>query len=166
LRNSEQNDKIFTLVPGTEGQVWSLQAFDGELLCGHNTGCFIINNGKATKISELPGYWTFIRHRESDTLIAGTYNGLIVLTKRESSWTFSHEIKGFKESSRTILEQGNMVWMSHGYRGVFSIELNPDLTRATAIRLYKSSNGLPSGLPYNIHKIDQVCRNPEKLALP
>ncbi len=156
LRNSAEGDEKFTIVPGTEGQVWCLQIFDGELLCGHNTGCFIISNGKATKISSLSGYWTFIRHHDkSDTLIAGTYNGLSIFTRKSGHWAFSHEVKGFKESSRTILEQGNTVWMSHGYRGIFSIELNPDLTRAQNVRLYKSSNGLPENLPYNIHKIDQ-----------
>ncbi len=156
LRNSEEGDAKFNLVPGTEGQVWCLQVFDDELLCGHNTGCFVISDGKATKISTLPGYWTFIRHRDnSDTLIAGTYNGLAAFTKKLGHWAFSHEVKGFKESSRTILEQGNTIWMSHGYRGIFSIELNTDLTRAQNVRLYKSSNGLPYDLPYNIHKIDQ-----------
>ena len=156
LRNSAEGDEKFNLVPGTEGQVWCLQVFDNELLCGHNTGCFTIRDGKATKISTLPGYWTFIRHHDnSDTLIAGTYNGLAVFTKKVRQWTFSHEVKGFKESSRTILEQGNTIWMSHGYRGIFSIELNPDLTHAQNVRLYKSSNGLPENLPYNIHKIDQ-----------
>ena len=156
LQNSAESDEKFTLVPGTEGQVWCLHTFDNELLCGHNTGCFAIRDGKATKISSLLGYWTFIRHSDnSDTLIAGIYNGLAVFTKRNGHWAFSHEVKGFKESSRTILEQGNTIWMSHGYRGIFSIELNPDLSLAQNIRLYKSSNGLPDNLPYNIHKIDQ-----------
>ena len=156
LKNSAEDDEKFTLVPGTEGQVWCLHSFDNELLCGHNTGCFTINDGKATKISSLFGYWTFIRHRDkSDTLIAGIYNGLAVFTKKNDHWAFSHEVKGFKESSRTILEQGNTIWMSHGYRGIFSIELNTHLTFAQNIRLYKSSNGLPNDLPYNIHKIDQ-----------
>lgn len=156
LRNSAEGDEKFTLVPGTEGQVWCLQVFDDELLCGHNTGCFTIRDGKATKISSLPGYWTFIQHHNnSDTLIAGTYNGLAVFIKKAGQWAYSHEVKGFKESSRTILEQDNTIWMSHGYRGIFSIELNSDLTRAQNVRLYKSSNGLPDNLPYNIHKIDQ-----------
>lgn len=156
LKNSAEGDEKFTLVPGTEGQVWCLHAFDNELLCGHNTGCFSIRDGKATKISNLLGYWTFIRHRDnSDTLIAGIYNGLAIFTKTKGHWAFSHEVKGFKESSRTILQQGNTIWMSHGYRGIFSIELNADLTLAQNIRLYKSSNGLPGNLPYNIHKIDQ-----------
>lgn len=155
IRNTADGNHKFTLVPGTEGQVWCLHVFDDELLCGHNVGCFSIRDGKSRKISSLPGYWTFIRHNnQSDTLIAGTYNGLAVFTKKENRYVFSHEIKGFKESSRTILEYDNLIWMSHGYRGIFSIELNAGLTHAHNVRLYKASNGLPDNLPYNIHLLN------------
>jgi len=156
IRNSDEDGGKFTLIPGTEGQVWSLQVFDEQLLCGHNTGCFQVNGEKAVKISDIPGYWTFIRHREtSDTLIAGTYNGLAVFTKKAGVWSYAYEVKGFKESSRTILQdEDNTIWMSHGYRGIFHISLNNDLSRAESVTLYKSSKGLPPDLPYNIHKID------------
>ncbi|MGV8114903.1 MAG: triple tyrosine motif-containing protein [Lentimicrobium sp.] len=156
IRNSDEDGGIFTLIPGTEGQVWSLQVFDEQLLCGHNTGCFQVNGEKAVKISDIPGYWTFIRHREtSDTLIAGTYNGLTVFTKKAGRWSYAYEVKGFKESSRTILQdEDNTIWMSHGYRGIFHISLSNDLSRAESVTLYKSSKGLPPDLPYNIHKID------------
>ena len=148
-----------TLLPTTtlfrSGQVWSLAVFDGQLLCGHNTGCFIIESDKATKISNQPGYWTFIRHLgNSDTLIAGTYNGLSIITKKQGNWAFSHEVTGFKESSRTILqEEDKTIWMSHGYRGLFRIKLNKALTRVETVTLYKSSGGLPPELPYNIHML-------------
>ncbi|MBW6490160.1 MAG: hypothetical protein K0B15_03085 [Lentimicrobium sp.] len=154
-KTAEKNHK-FKLIPGTEGQVWSLQVFDGQLLCGHNTGCFLIDGEKATKISSIPGYWTFIRHRESsDTLIAGSYNGLSVFTKQKGSWTFSHEITGFKESSRTILQDDEKtIWVSHGYRGIYSLKINNNLTKVESVTLYKSSKGLPDELPYNIHLLD------------
>ena len=37
----------FQLVEGTQGQVWDLQVFDGQLFCGHNAGTFLIQNGVA-----------------------------------------------------------------------------------------------------------------------
>ena len=156
LRKTADGTEKFKFIPGTEGQVWSLAVFDGHLLCGHNTGCFIIESDKATKISTQPGYWTFIRHRgNSDTLIAGTYNGLSIITKKQGNWAFSHEVTGFKESSRTILqEEDKTIWMSHGYRGLFRIKLNKALTRVETVTLYKSSGGLPPELPYNIHMLD------------
>ncbi|WP_082189453.1 triple tyrosine motif-containing protein [Lentimicrobium saccharophilum] len=156
IRNSDEDGGKFTLISGTEGQVWSLQVFDEQLLCGHNTGCFLVNGIKALKISDIPGYWTFIRHREtSDTLIAGTYNGLAVFTKKAGTWSYAYEVKGFKESSRTILQdEDNTIWMSHGYRGIFHISLSHDLSRAESVTLYKASKGLPPDLPYNIHKIE------------
>lgn len=156
LRKSADGTEKFKFIPGTEGQVWSLEVFDNQLFCGHNTGCFLIEADRAIKISSQPGFWTFIRHREtSDTLIAGTYNGLSIITKKQGSWSFSHEVTGFKESSRAIIQdENNTIWMSHGYRGLFRIKLNGNLTRLETVTLYKSSNGLPPELPYNIHKLD------------
>ena len=157
LGNSASGEETFRIIPGTEGQVWCLSVFEGQLLCGHNTGCFRIDGSTAEKISDIPGYWTFIRHgRSGDTLFAGTYNGLSVLTAKNGKWAFSHEVSGFRESSRTILQdEDGSVWISHGYRGVFNIRLSRDLTKAETVTLYKSSKGLPETLPYNIHKFGQ-----------
>lgn len=156
LRKSNNKTEKFKFIPGTEGQVWSLEVFDGQLLCGHNTGCFIIEADRATKISSFPGFWTFIRHRgSSDTLIAGFYNGLSIITKKQGKWAFSHEVTGFKESSRTIFQdEDKTIWISHGYRGLFNLKLNKDLTHVEAVTLYKSSRGLPPELPYNIQMLD------------
>lgn len=156
LKNSSEKNGTFKLIPGTEGQVWSLNVFDNQLICGHNTGCFIINDQEAVEISDIPGFWTFIRHQNTtDTLIGGTYNGLVILARKDNRWFVSHEVQGFKESSRSLLQdEDGLIWISHGYRGIFSVSLNPALTRAESVTLYKSNKGLPDELPYNLQKID------------
>ncbi len=146
----------FNLVPGTEGQVWHLEEVDGQLLCGHNFGLFQITGNKAVKISGERGYWTFIRHRgKSDTLIAGTYNGLKVLVKHENTWKVSGTIEGFTESSRKIVQHhANTLWISHGYRGIYKVTVSNNLQVATSFKLYNQKQGLPAELPYNVHMIN------------
>lgn len=47
----------FQLVEGTQGQVWQLQVFDNQLICGHNGGTYTIGPKGVRKISELTGGW-------------------------------------------------------------------------------------------------------------
>ncbi len=149
-------DQKFDLIKGTEGQVWSLTIVDNQLLCGHNYGCFLIEGNKATQISDLPGFWKFIEYNGSvNTLLAGTYNGLVKLIRDNKSWRVETKVKGFSESCR-FLEQDKdgSIWIAHGYRGVFHLELDDDLSVVRSEKLYYKGYGLPDKLPYNLIKID------------
>lgn len=149
-------DQKFDLIKGTEGQVWSLTIVDDQLLCGHNYGCFLIEGSKSTKISDIPGFWKFIEYNGSvDTLLAGTYNGLVKLIRDNHSWKVETKVKGFTESCR-FLEQDSdgSIWIAHGYRGLFHLELNDDLTMVRSVILYDKGHGLPDKFPYNLNKIN------------
>lgn len=155
LDNTRTDVVDFALVPGTEGQVWHLEVIDNQLLCGHNFGCYQIIDNQAVKIAGDRGYWTFLKYRgNSDTLIAGTYNGMSVMLKRGNTWEVSWKIAGFEESSRKIVAQpANTLWISHGYRGIYKVDLSDDLHFATQYTLYDHKHGLPPELPYNVHMI-------------
>jgi DNA-binding CsgD family transcriptional regulator len=144
----------FRLIPGTEGQVWKLDVIDDELLCGHNFGCFHIIGNKSRRIADERGYWTFLKHKgKTDTIICGTYNGLNIMVREGDSWRVSHKIEGFDESSKNVVQKDNHIWVAHGYRGVFKVEVNGRLDQALSQELYSGSNGLPAELPYNVHAI-------------
>ncbi|MDZ4204641.1 MAG: triple tyrosine motif-containing protein [Bacteroidales bacterium] len=147
----------FRLIPGTEGQVWCLQEFDGFLLCGHNFGCFQVLGKQAKKIAGDHGFWTFIEHNSKcDTLIAGTYNGLYKLVKAKNTWKSLGKILGFDESSRIIVQdKQNYIWISHGYRGVYKVKPSMNLDEIEEVVLYAQKDGLPEVLPYNVHKINR-----------
>lgn len=149
-------DKKFELIKGTEGQVWSLKIIDNKLLCGHNYGCFLVEGNKSTKISDILGYWDFIKYNGSgDTLLAGTYNGLVTLIKSNNSWKVLNIMKGFSESCRFIEQDTDgSIWMAHGYRGLFHLELKEDLSAVRSVTLYNKGHGLPDAFPYNLNKID------------
>ncbi|MHC1778402.1 MAG: triple tyrosine motif-containing protein [Lentimicrobium sp.] len=155
LANSYLNQK-FDLIKGTEGQVWSLTIVDNQLLCGHNYGCFLIEGNKAMQISDIPGFWKFIEYNGSaDTLLAGTYNGLVKLIRENKSWKVEAKMKGFTESCRFLEQDADgSIWIAHGYRGLFHLEMDDDLSMVRTVKLYDKGYGLPDILPYNLIKVD------------
>ncbi len=144
--NFSRNNEKFSLVENTTGQVWSLNEFNGQLICGHNLGSFIIEGNKAKKISAKEGGWNFINLQgHPDLLLGGHYTGLQLLKRSENGWEFFKDVKGFNESSRNLMQDSTgVVWMSHGGKGVFKIVLDPELDSVANYKLYTSANGLPS----------------------
>lgn len=141
-----KNTGSFELVENTTGQVWSLEVFDGQLFCGHNQGTFQIQGKKAVQISNEPGGWTYIKlNNRDDLLLGGHYNGLQLFSKTDNNWLHSKTLKGFNESSRFLFQDTDgTVWMSHGGKGVFSIQLNQESDSVTGYTLFDADSGLPS----------------------
>ncbi len=134
------------LIENTPGQVWSLEAHNGQLICNHHLGAFIIEKDRAVKISNENGYWGFIPVQQNENvLLGGTYTGLVLLKKGLNGWEFAHKLKGFDESSRFLVQDHDGdIWMSHGARGIFRLSINEELDSVIDYRIYTSLNGLPS----------------------
>ena len=145
----------FTLIPGTLGQVWSLEIHDGVLICGHNNGTFVIEKDKAVNIDPTPGGWKYLQlKRHPGFLIGGTYNGLTLYQKEGTRWKYITQIKGFNESFRVFEEDENGdIWMSHGFKGIFKITLNNELDSVISSKFYTSRDGLPTNYNLNVYKI-------------
>jgi len=154
LEDANTNE-TFHLIPATNGQVWYLGIHDDILLCGHNNGTFVIEGEKARKICEIHGAWKFIQlKRKPGYLIGGTYGGLIYFKKQNGEWKYVDQIKGFNESFRVFEEDedGNL-WMSHGFKGIFMIDLDTNPSQIKSYRYYDKTKGLPSNYNLNIYKI-------------
>ena len=41
--NEDYSFTDFRLIAGTQGQAWTLEKYDGQILCGHNEGTFLLN---------------------------------------------------------------------------------------------------------------------------
>jgi len=156
FRDFNENTGEFKLVTNTAGQVWSLSVFNDQLICSHNLGAFSIDGDVATKIGNEEGAWKFIPMQNNpDLLLGGYYNGLVILKKNNSGWSFYQKIKGFAESSRFLCEDndGN-IWMSHGSKGIYQIALNQKLDSVVKINFYGSENGLPSSFGNIVFEIN------------
>lgn len=146
FNNFSNNDQPFELVKNSAGQVWSLDIFDDELICGHHLGTFRIKNNEAIPISSEEGAWKYIRLKNHPQyLLGGHYAGLVLLQKGSNGWTFKEKIKGFNESSRFLHQDDDgVIWISHGGKGVFRVVLTENLDSVKQYKLYTTADGLPS----------------------
>lgn len=148
-------DRKFRLIPGTQGQVWSLEVIDGTMFCGHNSGVFIIDGKKAELVSDVQGGWTFIQPTgKQDIVICGTYTYLVKFERKNGRWSQGVPIKGFKESSQFLANAGlGSLWISHGYKGVFRTHFNSTYDSVVKIDYFNSRNGFPSDKDINVLEI-------------
>jgi ligand-binding sensor domain-containing protein/DNA-binding CsgD family transcriptional regulator len=136
----------FSKIQGAEGQVWKLKEIDGKLLCAHTKGAFIINREKAESIYKRTGTWTFLDLKKQENLVlCGNYEGLALFEKTPESFRFIKQVKAFNETSRSLLEdsEGN-IWMAHGYKGIYKIQLNAACDSVISYKLYTAADGFPS----------------------
>ena len=138
-KNYQTNDE-FKFVNGTKGQVWSLFEYDGTLFCGHDSGTFIIDNAIAKNIFSASGTWKFEsipNHKE--LLLQGNYYGMSVLSKINNQWGFRNKVAGFDYSSKYFEVTNTLeVFVSHEYKGVFRLQLDPNLLKTNPFKTYKT----------------------------
>ncbi len=144
--SGHSSDLDFKLVENTAGQVWSLDEFAGQLLCGHNLGTFIVKGTKAEKIYGQEGAWKFMVIKDNPGLIiGGNYQGLSLYRLLNGKWQFYKKIVGFKESSRYMCQdQDNNIWIGHSGKGIFKVRLNEEKGVLSSVFYYNSDHGLPS----------------------
>ena len=128
----------FSLVTGTQGQVWDLKIIDNQLLIGNNTGTFRIFHNNIRKISGESGGFSIIRKEYGDeALIQCTYSNLVIYRKKNGLWELSNIVQNHSDLLRFIEEDpyGNL-WASHFYHGLFRIRLNNSLDSVIFVKNY------------------------------
>lgn len=138
-KNFNSNED-FQFVAGTKGQVWSLDKIDGTLFCGHDSGTFIITNGVAQSVFSSSGTWKVEKIPNTNhLLLQGNYYGLSVLEKVNNRWVFRNKIQNFDYSAKYFSVLPNKeVYISHEYKGVFRINLDANLQKATRVYTYST----------------------------
>lgn len=137
----------FTLINGTQGQVWSLNTIGQTLFCGHHTGTFIIDENKARKIASIQGTWNISDLNDNpDLLLQGNYDGLYILEKISDGWRIKNKIEGFNHSSRYFEALGKEIFVNHEYKGVFRIETDSVFSKVKKVSLDTLIRGSNSGI--------------------
>lgn len=144
-----------TLVPGTEGQVWSLTKHDDKLFCGGSNSLIVIDGEERYRINGIRGVWWIktINHHP-DILLAGTYTGIFVLKKEGERWEVSHQLKGGDYSPKTMYVEkiSNTIWVANKEHGLHRLTLSADLREVTG-KNYNNKE-LPIGNNVYVSNID------------
>lgn len=142
-------------VSNTTGQVYQISSVQDILLAAHNDGAMQIKEPTAEKIEGQSGVWNFLPLKDHPNyMISGLYAGLALYEIDGQQVRFVRKINGFNESCR-ILQQDKdgIIWMTHGYKGVYRLELNESLDEVNAT-FYGLDNGLPTQLLISVWKIN------------
>jgi ligand-binding sensor domain-containing protein/DNA-binding CsgD family transcriptional regulator len=145
----------FESVPGTVGSSWGLSEINGKLLFGHHDGLFQIDNGRAILVSNTAAFFNFLPYYNilpSSLIIAGTSIGINMLKYENDHFISKGYIPGFNEFSQFIaIDNHNIIWVAHPYRGVFKIDIG-DVNNPKS-KIYNYENGLPSSYNNHLFKI-------------
>ncbi|WP_026775685.1 LuxR C-terminal-related transcriptional regulator [Polaribacter sp. Hel_I_88] len=136
-------------VSGITGQIWSLFATNGDLLCGHTSGTYQIKNNSALKITDFSGTWNFREIPEKSNLILqGHYSGMSILEKKNDVWQLKNKLKGFQNSARFFeLINPKEIFVNHEYKGVYKLVFDDDYQKFKEnILLSSIEKGKGSGL--------------------
>lgn len=155
-RDFDATNAPFQLIDGSQGQVWQLNVFAGELICGHNLGTFRISEDKISKISELTGGWSTIQ-LDSNHLLQGTYTGLVYYDKLPSGrWQFLRKIQGINEPVEKIVQEDDShFWILHPYRGIKRIEIDSTFSHVTELQSFTKDQGLSTEFNLDLFKVDE-----------
>ena len=160
---------LFTKVPGTEGQVYSLTEIDHKLLLGHGDGAMLVKAEGGAVLIPFPtpqGVWDFAKTSPSGDIIAGTYTGLRRLEILGDGLKDGGRASDLYESLGNLAADGqDNMWSSHPYRGLFRTPIGKTETEAGAGSAanagnapahsfhYTTQNGLPSDLQNYVYFI-------------
>ncbi len=144
--SGKKNDPDFVnvhMIPNSQGQVWTLKDFDGQLLCGHNDGTFLVENNRLKKISNVTGGWNIKPY--DDELIEGTYTGLVTYKRgKDGTWKEKNKIKAFGEPIRHVeVDYLGYVWAGHLKKGMYKIELNAARDSVVSLKYFNSIANKP-----------------------
>jgi ligand-binding sensor domain-containing protein/DNA-binding CsgD family transcriptional regulator len=148
------NNGLSNIKKIANGLTWKISNINGNLLVGNDEGFAEIKNEKLEKIETKTGFWAFkqlgSRIENETNFAAGNYLGICFYKKTSSGFIKSTDLNNIKISARYVEYDSlnNVIWISHPYRGVFTISLiNNKLTQ------YTTKDGLPSNLNNHVFSL-------------
>jgi hypothetical protein len=147
----------FTRVKNSKGEIWRLDEVNNHILIGQHAGSGILRDHSSEPLFDGDGAWLFKPFSSvfpSQDILAGTYTGVRMLEYNAGAFTDKGKLAGGPEESLRFLEidNNNVIWASHPYRGVYRLQLSPD-HKSISYRLFTDSAGLPSALSNYVFKV-------------
>ncbi|MDD4971781.1 MAG: triple tyrosine motif-containing protein [Paludibacter sp.] len=129
------------LEPNIKGQVWSVNQFDNQQLCGNNEATYDVSGKGINILSSVKGGICIKRGiiHGKDVLVQGTYTQLCIYEKVNGAWKFSHTVDNFVNPIRYIeIDYTGTIWASHLHQGLYAIQLTPDLHKIEHITTFNT----------------------------
>ncbi len=157
IKSGRPGAEAWQPVPGINGQVWELSVVGEALLCGHNDGTFLVEPGRARKISGVTGGWITRPCPWDSTLwIQGTYTGLVVLRSGgRGNVHLAHRIDGFSQPVEYMeFDAEGKLWVAHPYRGLYRIDIQKDAKCVVSVKAMSDADGLPTDFDLSLAAVN------------
>ncbi len=144
------------LEPRIKGQVWTVNNFDHQQICGNNEQTFEVSDHGIIPISSIKGGICIKKGyiHGVEVLVQGTYTQLCIYERNKARWVFSHSLSDFLNPIRYIeVDYTGTIWASHLHQGLFAIQLSNDLKKIEHIFTYTSLDGIHQ-YPINVFSIN------------
>lgn len=149
------DDIPYRLIEGSEGQVYNLSNVDDELILNHHKGAFLITEEHLTQIHDV-GSWKIIPTTQKNTYVSGNYDGIHLFKRMNNNWKPTAKVEDLDISSRVfVFENDSTIWMTHGYKGAYLIELNKTLTETKKVSFFGSDSGFPSNVLISVYELGE-----------
>ena len=141
LSSDKKNIRNLRLEPKIKGQVWNVNQFDHQQICGNNEETYDVSKNGISNLSDVKGGICIkegIIHGK-EVLVQGTYTQLCIYEKENGKWKFSHTVDNFVNPIRYIeIDYTGTIWASHLHQGLYAIQLTPDLRKIEHITTFNS----------------------------
>ncbi len=131
-------DGGYTLIEGSEGQIWSLTVIDNTLFSSGDNGIIVLGPAGKYKI-DLPGVWEiYPLSADKNRLIVGTYSSFSILEKKNKRWVFSHRVPNFNGSARGFVEdeESYNFWIVNASRQIQRVTFDTEFNKLINQKIY------------------------------
>ncbi len=158
LNPSERLTQL-SILPGSQGQVWSIDEIENTLLCSHNRGLFEIKDNKFTPLFTTEGVWKVEPCQYNDNkAIIGTYNGFYPMERERDGWKIGDKLENFNHTARIFeIDRNDYIWTLTP-TGVERLHINFE-TNSLNSEVVLKHNGDPQEV-FTIHRLGKdiiVC---------
>jgi ligand-binding sensor domain-containing protein/DNA-binding CsgD family transcriptional regulator len=134
----------FTFVPNSQGQVWALDVFNGQLICGHNDGTFLVEGATLSRISPWTGGWANIQVPGMPSLfLQGNYTGLALFSDN-GRWGLKHKFPTPKAAVIALFPKDTRSFWTVLNNRMEIIEFSPDFLSLRVSKSFSFNKDLPN----------------------
>ncbi len=156
---SATNAYRFQLLEKSLGQVWSVDAVQGEIFVSHDKGLFKVEGRELKLISKHDGVFAVVDL--NNHLLSADYNGISLYRKVNLQWMRVAKLDQIYGACKQVLKQNDsVIWVAIPNFGFVMIELNKDF-KIKQKRIFEETN-FDGNTFYLLMNGDSVCIQTEK----
>ena len=122
--NHPEREIKFSLMPNTQGQVWSLLKIGNQLLCGHNKGLYVVNGNQGHFVYTGSGISKMLA-MDDHTVMLLSYDGLCKVKISGTNYTVQQEPSYPYNGAYIAKDNKNNLFVGNNASGFYRIQFDP-----------------------------------------